>query len=424
MVGRVGNPSHIFTAVARFLGVESVCNPPGTPRQQGQRIDQAAKIANLEVEVRAGDVAVGAGRADDLALAHHFARLDVNVAQVRVEGDIVDAVIDDDAEPVARRVPAGHDHLAAVGGLDGRAGRNSDIEGHVTGARALREGADHRPDELTIAVRPVSMVGAGPAIRCVADRGPIGPGRGCGAGAGQQHPLARLHGVGRAGETVPGHCDDLGYRQTMTRGDAGQRIAGGDGVAQIIQRGHGDDLTGRQRLGVGAGGRGGARHRLQITAKIECQRPKGIAVRHDIGETRDVDIGRAPRAAEQSQRQKPEAAPPLSLRCQQQQLAGRRRLKRRRWLRRGRGDHRSRPLGGGRAGRTQGQNQGQRKDQVPGLGCNHRLRTRSMLPDRLQALSYTKLGCKAITQAGNLHVERVSNPFYKQISKPGEFHRV
>ena len=89
-------------------------------------------------------------------LPDDVARLHVDVAQVRVEGHVVDAVVDHDAEAVAGGVPARVDHLAPIGSVHLRPERHGDVERHVPRPRALRNPTTFdRPDEVPVAVRPI-----------------------------------------------------------------------------------------------------------------------------------------------------------------------------------------------------------------------------------------------------------------------------
>ena len=156
------------------------------------------------------------------------------------------------------------------------------------------------------------------------------------------------------------------HRHPVPCGDPGQGITRRHGVTQVIQRGHGDRLTGLQRLRIGAGGRGGTRHRLQIAAKIQRQRPEGVVRLHDVGEAARDRMCRTfsstSALASRQQRQEDKTALTISFRGEQPGPPQLRRAQSGRRHRRRRGDDRRGRRGRDLLPRGQGQAQGRSQD--------------------------------------------------------------
>lgn len=114
-----------------------------------QRVDVGAVAggrAHLEVEVRSGGVAGGAGAADPLAARDLLPGLDPERRQVRVLGVPAVGVPDDDLVSV-RTGPAGGDDLAGADGFDGGPGGHREVDARVVaagpgGTRDVVRGAD------------------------------------------------------------------------------------------------------------------------------------------------------------------------------------------------------------------------------------------------------------------------------------------
>lgn len=81
-------------------------------------IEEAATLADLEVQVRAGGVTGGAAGADGRAFDHRLAAGGVPGAQVGVDGDVAVAVVDGDHVAVAAADGAGIDDRAGIGSVD------------------------------------------------------------------------------------------------------------------------------------------------------------------------------------------------------------------------------------------------------------------------------------------------------------------
>ena len=88
-----------------------------------------AEDEHAEVEVVAAGQACGAGLADGVALFDLLAFLDVDLAQVGIEGLQAQAVVDDDGLAVDAE-KSGERHLAAVGGRDRGAFQGSQVHAH------------------------------------------------------------------------------------------------------------------------------------------------------------------------------------------------------------------------------------------------------------------------------------------------------
>jgi hypothetical protein len=75
------------------------------PQQQRQRVGPGSKITDLKMQVRSAAVAGGSNAANGLALRHYDTCNDQYFAQVRVQGQVVDVVVNHNKTPVSLVVP-------------------------------------------------------------------------------------------------------------------------------------------------------------------------------------------------------------------------------------------------------------------------------------------------------------------------------
>src|SRR5258706_7026841 len=84
-------------------------------RQHGPRVYVAALVAHFKVEVWAGGVAGAARQADQVALEHALAAVDIPLAQVAIDSLPAIAVVDHNQVAIAKAVRSGPHNYAAVG---------------------------------------------------------------------------------------------------------------------------------------------------------------------------------------------------------------------------------------------------------------------------------------------------------------------